>query len=77
MKDYISIGVEVGLASNRLMNYVIYMGARWPGKEEENCSNGIAEQWAKIWLQGNEFEKSDLEGKKILRNTLFGYPNIT
>lgn len=51
--------------------YVRYMQARWPGKEDEHCRYGYAQEWAIRFQEKLEWQASDREGREVLRRLTY------
>jgi hypothetical protein len=49
--------------------FLKYMETRWP-EPNEKSQVGYAGEWAVRFINGIEFEKSDMEGKEVLRQIM-------
>jgi len=68
MKTYNEIAEANNIPEPMRTRYITYMRLRWgnPQDEEVKCLVGYAQEWAKRFLAGIEYEASDEEGKRIL-----------
>ena len=66
---YEDIAKETGLANQTAKRFVSYMRARWgdPKDEDIKCRVGYARKWALRFQSGDEFNRSDSEGQRILK----------
>jgi hypothetical protein len=64
--NYYKIGVEAGLAKERLAMYINYMRLRGGQNEAWECDTGIAADWAGRFRQGLEWACSDGQGQVLL-----------
>lgn len=55
------IGVEAGLADDRLHLYTAYVFERFP-----EANDHYTEEWANRFFDNEEYERSDLRGRTIL-----------
>ena len=47
--------------------FIAYMTMRWAKEEEIQCMSGYASEWADRFLNGVEYQSSDLEGLRVLK----------
>lgn len=50
--------------------YVFYMKTRWGHQEDLQCRTGYAQEWALRFKSGAEYQHSDTEGRRLLRDML-------
>lgn len=65
---YKYIGMINKLMGNRLLLYITYMKTMWPNSEHTHCKTDFAEHWATRFMEGREYQESDVKGKKVLEN---------
>ncbi len=62
MKTYEDVANSVGLKNITAKLFVEYMTRRWPNRFDPS----YATEWAERFKSGQEWERSDLEGRKVL-----------
>lgn len=69
LKTYTDIGIDSGLTGITLARYVSYMKKRWGEQENERvkCLCGYAGEWAIRFSRGMEYNCSDCDGQRILK----------
>jgi hypothetical protein len=67
MSTYEIVAEHAELDPGTAQRYCHYMRARWPEEESLHCQVGYAQEWAKRFRDGMEYEASDLSGQAILR----------
>jgi len=68
-KTYNKIAEANNMPEPMKTRYIAYMRLRWgnPEDEELKCQVGYAQEWADRFLEGIEYECSDIEGQRILK----------
>lgn len=64
--SYEEVGNSCGLDLETLDLFTRYMRYRWGDTEKQKCADGYAREWALRFLDGIEFEMSDIFGKRAL-----------
>ena len=72
-KTYGDVGKEMGLVGYTFDLYLEYMTNRWADSEETKVEHGYAEEWAYRFKSRHEYQCSDLEGQRVLRELRPGY----
>ena len=67
MKTFLEVGIKEGLEGRTLERYVMYMTIRWKEEEEMQCKTGYAAEWANRFKISAEYDYSDSEGQRILK----------
>ena len=66
-ETYFDIAKENGLTGKTAERYILYMTKRWKENECTQCLCGYASEWARRFLDKQEYNCSDLHGVKILK----------
>ena len=66
-KKYSDVALEYKMSTPMACRYISYMMTRWLDSEELKCSTGYAQEWAERFLSGREYDASDKEGQRILK----------
>lgn len=72
-ETYRQVGKEHGLTGKILDTFVEYMNGRWEDSENSKVASGYAGEWAERFKRGDEYLRSDLEGRKLLDRIHSGF----